>query len=71
MRAVTDVCRSGGGKCPGLGPSFFGMRVRTLPMFVGVVVVSSILLVLMFWSESKYAALMELLCPRRSVGRKW
>ena len=32
-----------GGKCPGLGPSCFGLRVRTLPMFVGVVVVVSAL----------------------------
>lgn len=27
-------------------------------------------MVLMFWSESEYAALMELISPRRCVGRK-
>ena len=43
----------------------------TLPMFVGVVMVSALVVVLMFWSESKYAALMELISPRRCVCRKW
>ena len=41
-RDVTDVCRSCGGKCPGLGLSCFGLRVRTLPIYVGVVVVSAL-----------------------------
>ena len=39
-------------------------------MFVGVVVVSALNMVLMFCSESEYAALMELISPRRCVGRK-
>ena len=43
----------------------------TLPMFVGVVVVSALGMVLMFWSESKYVALMELSSSKRSVGGMW
>ena len=43
----------------------------TLPIFVGVVVVSALGTVLMFWSESDYAALTELGSPRRCVCRKW
>ncbi len=40
-------------------------------MFVGVEVVSALIMVLMFLSESAYAALMELISPRRCVCRKW
>ena len=34
-------------------------------------VVSALGTVLMFWSESEYAALVELRSPRRCVCRKW
>ena len=40
-------------------------------MFVGVVVVSALGTVLMFWSESEYVALVELGSPRRCVCRRW
>ncbi len=30
MRDVTDVCRSGGGKCPWCGPHVFGLSPNML-----------------------------------------
>ena len=48
-----------------------GVLCGTLPMFVGFVVVNALGTVLMFWSESVYAALIELVGPRRCVCREW
>ena len=48
-----------------------GVLCGTLPMFVGVVVVSALGTALMFWSEADYAALIELVSPRRCVCREW